>query len=151
MKTSLDAALQDLRYGVRILRRHAGFTFFAVLSAIAAGIATRYPDVKKDWGATVDRYVDRLVGPQTRRSVLVLMSAVAAVLLIGCANLANLLMARATLRSREIPLRLALGGRRGRVIRIRVFHAGVAGGAARSDVGPAAGVRGLDHGPAQVR
>ena len=90
----------------------------AEMSTIAEGIATRYPDVKKDWGATVDRYVDRLVGPQTRLSLLVLMSAVVAVLLIGCANLANLLMARATLRSREIALRLALGARRGRVIRM---------------------------------
>ena len=90
----------------------------AEMSAIAEGIATRYPDVKKDWGATVDRYVDRLVGAQTRLSLLVLMSAVVAVLLIGCANLANLLMARATLRSREIALRLALGARRGRVIRM---------------------------------
>ena len=90
----------------------------AEMSAIAEGIARRYPDVKKDWGATVDRYVDRLVGPQTRLSLLVLMSAVVAVLLIGCANLANLLMARATLRSREIALRLALGARRGRVIRM---------------------------------
>jgi putative ABC transport system permease protein len=90
----------------------------AEMSAIAEGIATRYPDVKKGWGATVDRYIDRLVGPQTRLSLVVLMSAVAAVLLIGCANLANLLMARATLRSREIALRLALGARRGRVIRM---------------------------------
>jgi putative ABC transport system permease protein len=90
----------------------------AEMSAIAEGIATRYPDVKKGWGATVDRYIDRLVGPQTRLSLIVLMCAVVAVLLIGCANLANLLMARATLRSREIALRLALGARRGRVIRM---------------------------------
>src|SRR5262245_12160357 len=90
----------------------------AEMSAIAAGIAERYPAVKKGWGATVDRYIDRLVGPDMRLSLIVLMSAVAAVLLIGCANLANLLMARATLRSREIALRLALGARRGRVIRM---------------------------------
>jgi putative ABC transport system permease protein len=90
----------------------------AEMSAIAEGIATRYPDVKKGWGATVDRYIDRLVGPEMRLSLLVLMCAVVAVLLIGCANLANLLMARATLRSREIALRLAIGARRGRVIRM---------------------------------
>ncbi|HEX2452960.1 MAG TPA: ABC transporter permease [Vicinamibacterales bacterium] len=90
----------------------------AEMSAIAARIAELYPAVKKGWGATVDRYVDRIVGPQMRLSLTVLMSAVVAVLLIGCANLANLMMARATLRSREITLRLALGARRGRLIRM---------------------------------
>jgi putative ABC transport system permease protein len=90
----------------------------AEMSAIAGRIAQLYPDIKKDWGATVDRYVDRLVGDQTRQSLQILMGAVLAVLLIGCANLANLLMARSTLRSREIALRLALGARRPRVIRM---------------------------------
>jgi putative ABC transport system permease protein len=90
----------------------------AEMSAIAGRIATLYPDIKKGWGATVDRYIDRVVGPQMRLSLIVLMSAVVAVLLIGCANLANLLMARATLRSREIALRIALGAGRWRVIRM---------------------------------
>jgi putative ABC transport system permease protein len=90
----------------------------AEMSAIAGRIAALYPAIKKDWGATVDKYLDRIVGDQTRLSLTVLMGAVIAVLLIGCANLANMLMARATLRSREIALRVALGARRGRVIRM---------------------------------
>ncbi|MBO0719328.1 MAG: ABC transporter permease [Blastocatellia bacterium] len=90
----------------------------AEMNSIAAGIAERYPDVKKGWGATVDRYLDRVVGSQLRLSLKILMWAVAAVLLIGCANLANLLMARATLRSREIAVRLAMGAGRGRLVRM---------------------------------
>jgi putative ABC transport system permease protein len=90
----------------------------AEMSSIAAGIAERYPEVKKGWGATVDRYLDRIVGPQLRLSLKVLMWAVVAVLMIGCANLANLLMARATLRSREIAVRQAMGAGRGRVVRM---------------------------------
>src|SRR5688572_2417617 len=106
---------RDYHYLSAVARLKRGVSFEqaqAEMSAIAAGIAARYPDVKKGWGATVDRYVDRVVGPQLRLSLQVLMSAVVAVLLIGCANLANMLMARATLRSREIALRLALGAHR---------------------------------------
>jgi putative ABC transport system permease protein len=90
----------------------------AEMSAIAGHIAELYPNVKKGWSATVDRYLDRVVGPQLQLSLTVLMSAVVAVLLIGCANLANLLMARGTLRSREIALRIALGAGRARVMRM---------------------------------
>jgi putative ABC transport system permease protein len=86
------------------------------MSAIGAHIAELYPAIKKDWGVTVDRYIDRVVDPQMQLSLVVLMWAVAAVLSIGCANLANLLMARGTLRTREIALRMALGAGRGHVV-----------------------------------
>jgi putative ABC transport system permease protein len=112
---------RDYHYLSAVARLKRGVTLQqaqAEMSAIAGRIATLYPAMKKDWGATVDRYVDRLVGPQMRLSLIVLMSAVAAVLLIGCANLANLMMARATLRSREIAMRLALGAGRGRIVRM---------------------------------
>ncbi len=88
------------------------------MSAIAGHIAELYPAIKKGWGATVDSYLDNVVGSQTRLSLQVLMWSVVAILLIGCANLANLLMARGTLRGREIALRMALGASRGRVIRM---------------------------------
>jgi putative ABC transport system permease protein len=112
---------RDYHYLTAVARMKPGVSLEqaqAAMSAIAAGIAQLYPAVKKDWGAMVDRFVDRLVGTQLRLSLKVLMWAVAVVLLIGCANLANLLMARATLRSREIALRIALGAGRLRVVRM---------------------------------
>jgi putative ABC transport system permease protein len=105
-------AVARLKRGVSIEQEQAE------MSAIAGRIAELYPDVKKGWGATVDRYIDRVVGDQMRLSLRVLMTAVIAVLLIGCANLANMLMARAALRSREIALRLALGAHRKRLVRM---------------------------------
>jgi predicted permease len=104
-------AIARLKPGVSLEQAQAEMT------QIASGIALEYPAIKKDWGATVDRWVDRLVGPQLRLSLLVLMSAVGAVLLIGCANLANLLLARGALRSREVTISAALGASRWRLVR----------------------------------
>lgn len=87
------------------------------MKAIAARIEHDYPKSNKGWSATVDRYQDRLVGDRLRTSLLVLLAAVGAVLLIGCVNLANLLLVRGSGREREVAIRSALGAGRWRLIR----------------------------------
>src|SRR5262249_47106079 len=67
---------RDYHYLGAVARMKRGVTLQqaqAEMSAIAGHIAELYPAMKKGWGATVDRYVDRVVGPQTRLSLIVLM------------------------------------------------------------------------------
>jgi putative ABC transport system permease protein len=87
----------------------------ADLDAISARLAEQYPAENKDWGALVVPLQDDLVG-DARSSLLMLLSAVALVLLIACANLANLMLVRTHGRAREIALRGALGASRARVM-----------------------------------
>ena len=87
------------------------------MKVIGERIAKLYPDSNKGWGVTVDRFEDRVVGDQLRRSLYVLLGAVAAVLLIACANLANLTLARGTSREREVAIRASLGAGRWRLVR----------------------------------
>ena len=88
------------------------------MNGIAARLAAAYPDTNKDLSAVrVETFNERFNGKQIRTVFLAMMGAVGFVLLIACANVANLQISRSAHRAREVAVRIALGATRWRVVR----------------------------------
>jgi putative ABC transport system permease protein len=118
--TGEDVTRRDNFVYVGIARLAPGQTLESTrtrLAAMAKIVETEHPVMRKDVSITAITAVEALLGDTLPRILWLLLGAIAMVLLIGCVNIANLMLARAGTRHRELAVRTALGASRGRLIR----------------------------------
>ena len=104
------AAVARLKAGVTLEQARAE------MAGLGKQLEQAYPDANRNWNTRVEPLMSVVVGDVGRR-LWILFGAVTVVLLIACANVASLLLARASTRQREMTVRAALGASRGRIIR----------------------------------
>ncbi len=116
--TPKEAAIRDNHNLGVIARLKPGVTLeqaSAEMNAVSDRLAQQYPKDDKGWGATVVALRQDIVG-DVRTPLLILLGAVAFVLLIACANIANLVLAKTLSRRKEVAIRAALGASRRRLL-----------------------------------
>ena len=112
------------RLATGVARRDAETEF----DGIAKQLQTAYPEAMTDVvGTQVETFPERYIGGAGRPMLMTVMGATVCVLLIACANVANLLLSKAASRSREIAARMAVGATRGRIIRQLLVESAVLG------------------------